>query len=182
MSLSMNAPPGARAPPPPRGPPRPPPAAPCRQRQYYYRKRKGHHLQRFRGPPGLQAEREVEERAEEERAGARPQRIPGGKDSDGDGDPPQAVGHPLGPGRPVGHREEAAAHPRQRAAEDDGQVTYQRAEPAPQRARPPPPPARRPEEEAAKPRRRAPPPPGGPPPPGPPRGGGAPGGWNRRAG
>src|SRR3990172_808548 len=103
-----------------------PPATPCRQRQYYYRKRKRHHLQRFRGHPGLQAEREVEERAEEERAGDRPQRIPGGKNGDGDGDPPQAVGHPLGPGRPVGHREEAAAHPRQRAAEDDGQATYQR--------------------------------------------------------
>src|SRR3989304_4831746 len=55
-----------------RGPPPPPPATPCRQRQYYYRKRKGHHLQRFRGHPGLQAEREEEERAEEERAGDRP--------------------------------------------------------------------------------------------------------------
>src|SRR3989304_5147438 len=56
-----------------------PPATPCRQRQHHYRKRKGHHLQRFRGHPGLQAEREVEERAEEERAGDRPQGIPGEK-------------------------------------------------------------------------------------------------------
>src|SRR2546422_1636016 len=94
-------------------------------RQDQDREGEGHHLQGLRWDPRLEAEREMEQRAKQQRRADGPQRIPTGEDRQGDDDPSDTTRHTLGPRRPVRYRQESSRHTRQHAAEYNGEIAHE---------------------------------------------------------